>query len=251
MPWTKRFWTEGLGSFALAVLLALTVRWAIVEAYVIPSTSMLPTLLVNDHIFINKIQFGLRWPLTEKWIFTFMDPRPGDVVVFKYPQDKKQFYIKRVVGAPGDRVFFENGNLYVNEHVVERRIPQSLRQDAEWVRTEDFPGEEVGGGKESYVHWEEFLTDQPYSVLLRKEQPRNLSYGPYTVPQGHYFVMGDNRNNSQDSREWDEAKRFVPRENMVGKAWFVWLSCEKTFATLPFLCHPLGIRWSRLFREVR
>jgi signal peptidase I len=244
----KKFWTEGLGSFLLAVLLAFTIRWALIEAYVIPSTSMLPTLLVNDHIFVNKIVYGLRIPLTETWLLRLAEPKPGDVVVFKYPQDKSQLYIKRVVGIAGDRVFFENGNLYINEKLVERRKPQAHPEDFGWVRDEDFPGE--SGGRLDYVHWEETLAEEPYSVVLRKEQPAGVSYGPYTVPAGHFFVMGDNRNNSQDSREWEQQKRFVPRDYVVGRAMFVWLSCEKTFATLPFLCHPLSVRWNRIFHPV-
>lgn len=241
----RRFWTEGPGSFILAILLALFVRWALIEAYVIPSTSMLPTLLVNDHIFINKIHFGLRLPLTERWLFRADDPHPGDVIVFRL-QDKSQFYIKRVIGVPGDRVFYENGNLYVNEQVVDRRVPELFTDAMSDVRNQDFPGEENFGGKDNYVHWEEVLGGHPYSVLLRREQPKHLSFGPYIVPEGHYFVMGDNRNHSQDSREWEDSRRFVPRDHVIGRAIFVWLSCEKTFASLPFLCNPLTIRWSRI-----
>ncbi len=247
----RKFWVEGTGSFLLAVLLALTVRWAFLEAYAIPSASMLPTLLINDHIFINKILFGLRVPMTEQWLIHFSGPKRGDVVVFRYPKDKSQYYIKRIIGLPGDRVFFENGNLYVNEHVVERKKPEELKQDFLWVRDQDFQGEESSGGKENYTHWEESLDDTEYSVLLRKEQPLHVSYGPFTVPQDHFFVMGDNRNNSQDSREWSEQKRFVPRDYLVGRAMFVWLSCEKTFASVPFLCHPLTVRWNRFFHTVR
>jgi signal peptidase I len=244
-----KFWTDGFGSFIVAVALALIVRWAFFEAYVIPSTSMLPTLLVNDHIFVNKISYGMRWPLSEKWILEFGNPDRGDVVVFKYPNDKNQFFIKRIVGLPGDHILYDNGNLYVNEKLVERRIPEIFRDDGAWIRDEDFVGEEKSGGKLNYVHWEEVMNDRPYSVLLRKDQPK-ITFGPYIVPPDHYFVMGDNRNNSQDSREWEDSKRFVPRSYLIGRATFVWLSCEKTFATLPFLCHPLSIRWSRLFHGI-
>src|SRR5580698_3075492 len=103
---SKRFWTEGPGSFVVAVLIALTIRWAFMEAYVIPSPSMLPTLLVHDHIFVNKFVYGVRVPFTENWLVKFAQPKRGEVVVFKYPENMDMFYIKRVVGLPGDKVYY-------------------------------------------------------------------------------------------------------------------------------------------------
>ena len=204
----RRFWTEGLGSFLIAIGLALVIRWALFEAYVIPSPSMLPTLLVNDHIFVNKIVYGLRIPFTEHWLVQFRDPERGEVVVFKHPQNKKMFYIKRLVGLPGDRIFYENGNLYINDQLVEKTVPSLLADDMSWVTDGDFPGELNQGGKANYAHWEETIGTHHYSVLLRKNEKSNLSFGPYTVPPNYYFVMGDNRDISQDSRGWDpEASR--------------------------------------------
>ncbi len=247
----RRFWTEGLGSFIIAIAIALLVRWAFMEAYVIPSGSMLPTLLVRDHIFVNKVVYGVRVPFTERWIVRLNEPQPGEVVVFKYPQDISQFYIKRVVGVSGDRIFYENGNLYVNERLVEKRVPQKRAGDAAWLRDADFLGEEASGAVQNYVHWEESLGERTYSTLLRKGEPVNLSFGPYTVPEGHFFVLGDNRDNSQDSRAWGEDKRFVPRDHLVGRAMFVWLSCEQTLPVLTFLCHPFHLRWGRFFHRVQ
>ncbi len=137
---TRRFWTEGPGSFAVAVGLALFVRWAFFEAYVIPSTSMLPTLLVNDHIFVNKIIYGVRAPFSEKWFVQWAHPQRGEVTVFKYPADKDKYYIKRIVGLPGDRILYENGYLYVNEKLIERTIPQGLKDEWNWLRDVDFQG---------------------------------------------------------------------------------------------------------------
>lgn len=109
-----------MGSLFLAALIALTIRWALIEAYVIPSGSMLPTLLVHDHIFVNKIAYGMRIPFTSDWLIELAQPQRGEVIVFKYPEKPSLFYIKRVVGIPGDRVFYENGNLFINEQLVEK-----------------------------------------------------------------------------------------------------------------------------------
>lgn len=247
---SRRFWTEGPGSFLLAIGLALFIRWAFFEAYVIPSTSMLPTLLVNDHIFVNKIVYGIRQPFSENWVIQWSHPKRGEVVVFKYPANKDQYYIKRVVGVPGDRVLYENGNLYVNEKLVERTIPQELKEEWIWLKDSDFPGDQLAGGMSLYVHWEERMNDKNYSVLLRKEGGSQATFGPVTVPDGQYLVLGDNRDNSQDSRAWEEGNRFVPRSHLIGRASMVWLSCESTLPVVTFLCNPLTIRWKRFFHTV-
>jgi signal peptidase I len=247
---SRRFWTEGPGSFVLAVGLALFIRWAFFEAYVIPSTSMLPTLLVHDHIFVNKVIYGIRRPFSESWFIQWADPQRGEVVVFKYPANKDQYYIKRVIGVPGDRVMYENGNLYVNEKLVEKNIPQDLKDEWALVKDGDFPGDETAGGLSLYVHWEEHLGGKPYSVLLRKEGGSQGTFGPVTVPNGEYLVLGDNRDNSQDSRAWEGENRFVPRGYLIGRASMVWLSCESTLPVVTFLCNPLTIRWKRFFHLV-
>lgn len=251
MPiFSKRFWAEGPGSFLVAIGLALFVRWAFFEAYVIPSTSMLPTLLVNDHIFVNKILYGVRAPFSESWFVQWAHPQRGEVVIFKNPSDKDKYFIKRVIGLPGDRILYENGHLYVNEKLVERVIPQALKEEWHWLRDADFPGDQAAGGRNLYVHWEERLNDRGYSILLRKEGGSQESFGPVTVPAGHFLVLGDNRDNSLDSRAWSEERRFVPRDFLIGRASFVWLSCESTLPVVTFLCNPLEIRRKRLFHSV-
>lgn len=246
----RRFWTEGPGSFALAIGLALIVRWAFFEAYVIPSTSMLPTLLVNDHIFVNKIIYGMRVPFSERWLFQWKAPQRGDVVVFKFPNDNSTYLIKRVIGVPGDRVLYERGHLYVNEKLVEKNIPQDLKEEFFWLRDQDFPGDQSVGGRSLYVHWEEQLENRRYSVILRKENSAGDTFGPLTVPDSQYLMLGDNRDNSQDSRTWEGENRFVPRDYIMGRASMVWLSCESTLPVLSFLCNPLTTRWKRLFHFV-
>jgi signal peptidase I len=205
---------------------------------------------VHDHIFVNKIIYGIRYPFSENWFVQWASPRRGDVVVFKFPANKDQYYIKRVVGLPGDRVMYENGNLYVNEKLVEKTIPQDLRDEWALIRDTDFPGDQSVGGISLYVHWEEHLSGRGYSVLLRKEGGSQESFGPVTVPAEQYFVLGDNRDNSQDSRAWDSGNRFVPRAFLVGRASMVWLSCESTLPVVTFLCNPLSIRWKRFFHTV-
>lgn len=242
----RQFWTEGHGSLFLAILVALTIRWLIFEAFVIPSGSMLPTLLKHDHIFVNKMAYGVRFPFSKKWMIQFSGPQRGEVAVFRNPENQI-FYIKRVVGLPGDKIYYEKGNLYINDDLVEKSVPDENKADWDWLRPSDF---EMHGPEalSMYVHWEENLGKYHYSVLLPKYVMEG-EYGPYTVPAGHYFVMGDNRNNSQDSRLMKPEYRFIPFENFVGKAMFVWLSCDETFDLVP-ICNPLTIRFNRFFHSI-
>lgn len=257
----KKFWTEGAGSYALAIFLALTIRWAFMEAYVIPSGSMLPSLLIRDHIFVNKFVYGLRIPFSESWLHKFRMPKRGEVIVFKFPEDKSTFYIKRVVGLPGDTVMFKEGRIYINNEQVEltsplsAAVPEGANQPATveatgnfaWLRDQDFQEGTPMDTVSDYEHWREKLGDIDHDVLLRKGFYMNEPpFGPVTVPPNSLFVMGDNRNRSRDSRAWG----FVPEENILGRAMFVWLSCEETLPVATFLCNPLTLRWGRFFHWV-
>lgn len=234
-----RFWTEGLGSFVLAVALALLVRWAFVEAYMIPTTAMMPTLMANDHIFVNKLVYGVRKPFSEDWVVRWGSPKRGDVIVFKRSDGHGQFFIKRVIGVPGDRVYIENNNVYVNEALVERRVPKV-----------DERSEYAYGVEDGYSLWIESLERKSYGVYYSKENTPSPPLGPLEVPFGSYFVLGDHRDLSDDSRTWGPA-RFVSEDSVIGRASLVWLSCEETLPAVPFLCHPLKVRWKRLFHFIR
>lgn len=242
---SKVFWTEGWGSLALAIFVALFIRWAFIEAYVIPSGSMLPSLLIHDHIFVNKLTYGVRVPFSENWLAKFGEPKRGEVVVFKYPRDMSTFFIKRIVGESGDKIFYENGTLYVNDKPMEKKAPTS-EWDFQWLRDADFQRDgNSADNKDNYTHFTEILGEKEHSVLLRKGDIYE-SYGPVIVPDDELFVMGDNRNNSSDSRVWG----FLPKKNILGRAMFIWLSCEETIPVLPFLCNPMTIRWGRFFHPV-
>ena len=164
---------------------------------------MVPTLLVGDFIFVNKYQYGLRLPVTNMKIIDLGDPKRGDVVVFKLPTDPSINYIKRLIGLPGDEIIYRNKRLSVNGELVPL------------VQEGPYGGDPAGANRAT-----EQLGQVRHDVLL---MPRQLSLeGTFTVPQGHFFMMGDNRDNSRDSRY--PGVGFIPEENVVGKAVRIWMN---------------------------
>lgn len=240
---SKKTWTEGPGSLVIAVLIAFTIRWALVEAYVIPSGSMLPTLLIRDHIFVNKLTYGVRVPFTKTWLAHFREPQRGEVIVFRNPEHPDVFFIKRVIGIPGDRISVRDGRLYLNGEALPRRIAED-DTNYKWLRNEDF--KDSYSSKDDYMHWEETENNVTHSILLRRGQALAPDYESPVVPPGYLFVMGDNRDNSFDSRMWG----FLPEQNIIGSAMFVWLSCEEGLPMVRVLCNPITIRWGRFFHVI-
>ncbi len=201
-------------SFFPVLFIVLVLRSFLVEPFQIPSGSMKPTLEVGDFILVNKFSYGIRLPVIDKKVIEVGDPQRGDVMVFRYPSDPNVNYIKRVVGLPGDQVrYTSDKRLYVNGQMV----------------AEQLVGAEPGtlGSAELY---KEKLGEAEH--LIRKEMSRYRMPPDqsWTVPAGHYFMMGDNRDNSNDSRYWDdpsipkELLGMVPDQNIVGKAFAVWMS---------------------------
>jgi signal peptidase I len=219
-PW----WVEYSISFFPVILAVFVLRSFVVEPFKIPSGSMMPTLLIGDFILVNKFTYGIRLPVINRKVIEIHTPQRGDVMVFRYPPDPSLDYIKRVVGLPGDRIAYRDKRLSINgEEVPVRQI-------------DDYLSRERMQYSQRFV---ERLDGVEHEILVDGNAP---SLPPYTrafpyaancnynsngvacvVPPGHYFMMGDNRDNSSDSRVWG----FVPDENIVGKAFFIWLNLNE------------------------
>jgi len=195
-------------SFFPIVLIVLLLRSFLAEPFRIPSGSMMPTLLVGDFILVNKFTYGIRLPVINKKIIELNEPQRGDIVVFRYPKDPAVDYIKRVIGLPGDKISYHNKKLTINGTPIEQ---VSLGRYEGVGQGQDMTGAE---------NLLENLTGVEHSILIRNGAP-TVEFD-YIVPQGNYFAMGDNRDNSNDSRYWGP----VPEENLVGKAFFIWMSWD-------------------------
>ncbi|MCG2634825.1 MAG: signal peptidase I [Gammaproteobacteria bacterium] len=199
-------------AFFPVILVVFVLRAFVAEPFRIPSGSMIPTLQVGDFILVNKFSYGIRFPLFNREILSLGQPQRGDVVVFRYPPEPEIDYIKRVVGLPGDRITYVNKQLHINgEPVVYEAIDEGQPFGINRF-VENFG---AGGHRV-----------QTYS-------DRGIRRFESVVPEGHYFVMGDNRDNSKDSRVWG----FVPAENLVGKAFMIWMNWDSS---------ATRVKWGRI-----
>ncbi len=217
-PWWLD-WTAGLFP---VIVVVFVLRSFLFEPFKIPSGSMVPTLLVGDLILVNKFHYGVRLPVLNKKLVQNNDPQRGDVMVFRYPPDPRMDYIKRVVGLPGDEVSYLNQTLLINGKPVPA-VAQGDYYDEDSLRYAPLFSEKLGERDHR------MLVDPKRQAFFGTDDKRfpfreNCRYSAEgvvcKVPQGHYFMMGDNRDNSQDSRYWG----FVPDENIVGRAFFVWMN---------------------------
>lgn len=261
-------WIETAVSVFPVLLVVFVVRSFIVEPFQIPSGSMMPTLLVGDFILVEKFAYGIKDPISQTTLIETGHPKRGDVVVFKFPKNPSEDYIKRAIGLPGDRITYDPVMKTVtvfpgcgNDDACQKALPVTYSD----VRQSDFVetfggnggsetssnfyqrpvGQDVPGGMR-LLERDETLGDVTHHILLSPEplgqtsgyyhqpgQPQNT----WVVPKGMYFMMGDNRDNSYDSRYWG----FVPEKNLVGKAFAIWMSFEKQPGEW-----PTGIRFSRI-----
>ncbi|MEZ4225260.1 MAG: signal peptidase I [Polyangiaceae bacterium] len=232
--WRKGELREYAESIGIAVAVALLLRAFVVEAFKIPSGSMLPTLQIQDHIFVNKFLYGPTIPFTKKRIWQHLPPHYGDVMVFEFPDpnpnNERQDFIKRVIALPGDTLQVEDGHPLINGW----RVPSCQVGEYEFSEGDD-------AFKKRGQLFVEFLGEYSYLTLFEEDRASGAHEGPYKVKEGEVWVLGDNRNNSSDSRAWNNGRGGgAPFENIKGRAMFVWMSFENSG----------GITWDRLLTNV-
>ena len=238
----KSSFISNLKSVTIAIFIALLIRSFIAEPFNIPSGSMKPNLLVGDFIFVSKWSYGysrhslpFSIPIIPNKIFPKM-PKRGDVVVFKTPQDNSTDYIKRVIGLPGDNIRVVNGEIYLNNKIVVRK------------KLKDFIDRDKNSPTKRARKYKEYIDNLTFDVLDIMDNGRADNTELFVVPKNYFFVMGDNRDNSQDSRF--KTVGFIPVNNLVGKARFIFFSLENS-RFLEIWKWPNAIRGSRIFRAIK
>lgn len=225
----KGTWRQVFRDFIIVVVLICSLRWVLAEPFLVPSGSMIPTLLIKDYILVSKFSYGVRFPFTKTWITGPHQPSRGDVVVFRSKEDDYYFMVKRVVGLPGDRIVIdtENHRLMINgTSVTQQELPELSSPDFD--TSLEFLGEAR--------HLVQYTTGDSYAEERE-----------FAVPEGHLFLMGDNRDRSADSRVWG----FLPMENILGKAQFIWMSCDEASPAGSVLCLDQHMRRERMFTTIQ
>ena len=224
----KSIFREYIEPFLIAAVIALFIRQFVVEAFKIPSASMVPTLRIGDHLLVNKFVYGPRIPFTDTRIFTGKEPKRGEIIVFRFPMDEKKNFIKRVVGVPGDKIQIKKGRLFIDDAEV-------LVSD---IGAYDDADQTAGSHPSAKA---ELLDEQLGAVkhhILYLHDQSNINFGPQLVPKESVFVMGDNRDNSQDSRVWG----FVKYNKILGRALIIYWSWDG---------NGRWLRWERIGSLIR
>ena len=231
-------WRDNVKTLGIAILIALSFRSILFEPFNIPSGSMIPTLLVGDYLFVSKYSYGYSrysFPLAavpfEGRLFAD-EPERGDVAVFRLPSNTSVDYIKRVVGLPGDKIQLKRGQLYINGDLLPRRVVGTKTQTS-------------GSRALTVTSYEETMPNgKSYIIQELSDNDRMDNTGIYEVPEGHYFMMGDNRDQSKDSRFLDVG--MIPHENLIGRAEFLFFSVDQSARIWEFWKWPFAIRFSRI-----
>jgi signal peptidase I len=219
----KSFYKEWIEPFLIAAVVALFIRQFVVEAFKIPSGSMIPTLTIGDHLLVNKFVYGPRIPFTDSRIFNGKEPKRGEIIVFKYPENEKKNFIKRVIGLPGDKIQIIDGRLFINDQ------PVLLSAQGVSDSTDEDGGTPFAAKPKLY---EEQLGTVQHRIRYLHDQ-KGYGFGPVLVPAQSVFVMGDNRDNSQDSRVWG----FVKFNKIIGRALIIYWSWDG---------NDRWVRWERI-----
>jgi signal peptidase I len=235
---------ETVRTVVYAILIALFVRTVAYEPFNIPSGSMIPTLLIGDYLFVSKFSYGysryslpLGLPLFSGRIFASPAQR-GDVAVFKLPRDNSTDYIKRVIGVPGDNIQMKAGRLYINDELVKRE------------RIEDYVEREGAFAVRRFQYMETLPNGVRHRIIEISDDGPLDNTPVFTVPPGHYFMMGDNRDNSSDSRDPNGGVGYVPAENLVGRAEFLFFSTDGSAHFWEIWKWPFAIRYGRPFEGI-
>jgi signal peptidase I len=214
-------WVEYARSFLPILLIVLFLRSFLFEPFRIPSGSLKPTLVVGDFVLTNKFTYGIRLPVSHTEVIEMNKPKRGDIVVFRFPPDPRVDYIKRIIGLPGDRISYIDKVIYVNGKPAEQTTLGYRTEREEYIPSEF-----------RVLKKQENLNGVVHDIYLQPDDPAR-NFENLIVPPGQYFAMGDNRDDSRDSREWG----FVPDANLVGKAILVWFSWDHS---------TYSVRWNRI-----